>query len=399
MTPDLHQQLFRHVRPYRGGGLTSAAIAGLTATVVAAMAWAWWATLDEVARAPATLIASSRSQVVQVLDGGILEELRVTEGQAVRKGELIARLDAGRATAGVEEVGARVAGLKATIARLEAEIGLKPLVFPPEAQKNPELVRSQTVLLAKRQQALREDLATLNDVLQLALKEQTSYEQLVADGDAGGTELLRARRQVTDLRAQIANKRNKYLADSQGELTKAREDLAQIEQSLVQRGETLRTTQLHAPADGIVKNVRVTTLGAVLRPGDELLQIVPTGDKLTVEAKVRPSDIAFIKAGLPASVKLDTFDYTVYGTLPGEVSYVSPDSLRDETRDARSPADATYYRVLVTLPAETRTRKGHVLTVLPGMTGTVEITTGHRTVADYLLKPLRRGSAEALRER
>ena len=395
---ELQRQLFRHVRPYRGGGLAAAALVALAATVLVAIAWAWWATLDEVTRAPATLIASSRSQVVQVLDGGMLKELKVIEGQAVRKGELIALLDAGRATAGVEEVGARVAGIKANVARLEAEIGIKPLRFPPEVQREPELVQSQTRLMAKREQALREDLGTLNEALVLAQREQASFEKLVADGDAGGTELLRAKRQVTDLRAQMINKRNKFLADAQAELAKAREDLGQIEQSLAQRGETLRSTQLYAPADGIVKNVRVTTLGAVLRPGDELLQIVPTGEQLIVEAKVKPSDIAFIQAGLPAAVKLDTYDYTVYGSLDGVVSYVSPDTLRDETRDARA-VDAVYYRVMVTLPADPRTRKGRVLNVLPGMTGTVEITTGHRTVADYLLKPLRRGTAEALRER
>lgn len=391
----LHDQLFRHVQPYRGGGWAAAALVALAATVALAAAWAAWAELDEVTRAPAAVIASSRSQVVQVLEGGILQELKVHEGEQVRKGELIATLDAGRANASVGEVTARLSALKATVARLEAEIGLKPLNFPPEVKADVELVRGQTALMAKRQQALREEIAALDAALNLARNEQSAYEKLVAQGDAGNTELLRARRQVNDLSAQITNRRNKYLQDTQAELAKARDDLAQTLQSLAQRDESLKSTRIYAPADGLVKNVKVTTLGGVLRAGDELLQIVPTGDKLLVEAKVRPSDIAFIKAGLTGNVKLDTYDYTVYGSLEGRVSYVSPDALHEDTRQG----EVSYYRVLVELPVSPRTRKGRELTVLPGMTGTVEITTGRRTVADYLLKPLRRGVAEGLRER
>lgn len=391
----LHDQLFRHVRPDRGGGWATALLVALAAGVTAAALWAGWAELDEVSRAPAAVIPSSRSQVVQVLDGGILQELRVHEGQQVRKGEVIALLDAGRANASVGEMTARVSALKANVARLEAELGLKPLAFPPEVKTDAELVRDQTALMLKRQQALREDLGSLEAALRLARSEAEAFAGLVAQGDAGQTELLRAQRQVTDLSAQITNRRNKYQQDAQAELAKAKDELGQTEQNLVQRGESLRSTRILAPADGLVKNVKVTTLGGVLRPGDELLQIVPTGDKLLVEAKVRPSDIAFIRAGLPANVKLDTYDYTVYGSLAGEVSYVSPDALHEETRQG----EVSYYRVLVDLPVSPRTRKGRDLSVLPGMTGTVEITTGRHSVADYLLKPLRRGLSEGLRER
>lgn len=392
----LHDQLFRHVRPYRGGGLASRMLGGLALSIAVLATWSAWAELDEVARAPATVIAKSRSQVVQVFDGGVLKELLVQEGQRVRKGELIASLEAGRATASVEEVQVRVLGLKAAITRAEAELGLKPLKFPPEVLLNREMVRNQTEFMRKRQQSLHEDLAAVEAALVLAEREQSAYEKLFTAGDAGETEMLKARRAVTDLRAQITNKRNKYMQDVQGELTKAREDLSQIEQSLAQRDESLRSTRIYAPADGLIKNVRVTTLGGVLRAGEELLQIVPTGDLLQVEAKVRPSDIAFIKPGLPTAVKLDTYDYTVYGTVQGTVAYVSPDSLKEDTRQG----ETTHYRVLVDLPGDNvTTHKGRELTVLPGMTGTVEITTGHRTVADYLLKPLRRGMSEAMRER
>jgi adhesin transport system membrane fusion protein len=392
----LHDQLFRHVRPFRGGGLSALMLIGLTLTFGALMAWAAWAELDEVARAPATVIAKSRSQVVQVFDGGILKELLVHEGEQVRKGDLLATLDAARANASVGEVQSRVLSLKAAIARTDAELSGKPLQFPDDVQKDKQLIANQTELMRKRQQAMREDLAAVEAALQLARREQSAYEKLLAMGDAGESEVFRAQRIASDLQAQITNKRNKYLQDVQAELTKAREDLSQLEKSLEQRDETLQATRIYAPADGLVKNIRITTLGGILRAGEELLQIVPTGDRLQMEARARPGDIAFIRPGLPVSIKLDTYDYTVYGSIRGTVAYVSPDSLREENG---RQTDAAYYRLLVDLPPEVKTLKGRELNVLPGMTGTVEITTGHRTVAAYLLKPLRRGVSEALRER
>ena len=392
---ELKERLFARTEPLRVGRVYRVLLV-LSALLVVGAAWASWAKLDEQIRAQGTVIVSSRSQVVQVVDGGVLRKLHVREGDIVKAGDPIAELDTVRFEASSEEVAVKVVSLRGTVARLQAELeGRSEIRFPSEVLERPEVVSSQRSLFERRRQLQDEEQSAIAASLKLATEELQLLEELAKSGDAARAEVLKARRQVNELRATATNKRNAYRQEAQAELTKSRGELEQAEQVLTQRREALQSTRVRAPMSGTVKNVRITTMGAVLKSGDELLQIVPSDDPLIVEAKVKPADVAFVRNDLRANVKLDAYDYAVYGSLKGHVTYISPDTLKEE--DIRSEEDPTY-RVHIQIDEIPQDRK-HEIDVLPGMTATVEIITGERTVAQYLLKPLRRISSEALVER
>lgn len=392
---NLNERLFARTDPLEVHRIYRA-LAVIAGVVVVAWIWASWAMLEEQIRAPGTVIVSSRSQVVQVVDGGVLRKLHVREGDLVKAGDLIAELDTVRFEASSEEIAVKVISLRGTVARLQAELeGRDSIAFPKEVLDRPEVVTSQRNLFDRRRQLQEEELSAINGSLKLATEELDLLEELAKGGDASRSEVLKARRQVNELRATATNKRNGYRQEAQAELTKSRGELEQAEQVLTQRREALQSTRLRAPMTGAIKNVRITTLGAVLKAGDELLQIVPSDDPLIIEAKVQPADVAFVRNDLRANVKLDAYDYTVYGSLKGHVIYISPDTLEEE--DLRSEEEPTY-RVHIQIDEIPQDRK-HAIDVIPGMTATVEIITGERTVAQYLLKPLRRVSSEALVER
>lgn len=354
--------------------------------------WACLTSLEEQIRAPGTVIASSRSQVIQIVDSGTLQELKVKEGDVVKAGDLLALLDPTRYQASNDEIAAKAASLQANLDRLESELAGTTLKFSPRVSGYADLISTQRSLAAKRQQAQQEELSAIDQSRRLAQEELNSLLRLVRTGDASETEVLRARRQVNDLQAQRTNKRNAFRQEAQSEMAKTRTELDQTLQVLMQRSEAVASTFVKAPMDGIVKNVRFTTLGAVLKSGDELLQIVPSNDPLIVEAKVKPKDVGFLRIGLRANVKLDAYDYTRYGTLMGKVTYISADTLTENLQRDEQP----YYRVHI----ETKDPEGRLknLDVRPGMTSSVEIITGDRSVASYIIKPLRRGLDEALHE-
>lgn len=363
------------------------------AMIVVFSVWAAIASIEEQIRAPGTVIASSRSQVVQVVDGGSLKVLHVKEGDAVKAGDLIAELDPVRFQASSEEIAAKVASLEANLQRLDAELTGRPLAFSKDLARHTDILQSQIALHRKRRQAQEEELQALAQSAVLAEEELEALVKLAEAGDAGKSEVLKARRQLNDLRAQTTNKRNAFRQEAQLELAKTRAELDQTQQVFTQRSEALQSTYLRAPMAGVVKNVRMTTRGAVLKAGDELLQIVPSDDPLIIEAKVAPADVAFLRRGLPANVKLDAYDYTLYGSLKGKVVYISPDTLEEETRGEMRP----YYRVHIQTDSNSpKDRKP--LDVRPGMTAGVEIITGERSIANYVLKPLRRTVDEALHE-
>lgn len=367
----------------------------VAAAVVAAVAWAAWAELDIVTRAPGQVIASSRNQVVQAADGGVLEAMLVKEGMTVKRGQVLFRFEAGKATASHQESLGKAAALRGTVARLQAEVlGTEPRFADLEAF--PEVVRLQRSLFERRRNAIREELAAIEVSLELVEQELAMNLPLVQSGDVSRAEVLKLQRQVAELRGQITNRRNKYFQDAQADLNKAQEELDSVMQVLAQRREQLAYTEVHAPMDGIVRNVRLTTQGGVARPGDEILQIVPLDDALVAEAKVRPADIGFLKIGLPATVKLDAYDYAVYGSLEGQVSYISADTLMEETRGGEQP----YYRVQVRMQRDNLQAPGRArIDVQPGMTAQVEIKTGRQTVLRYLTKPLAKTLDESLGER
>lgn len=360
------------------------------------LVWANWAELDQITRANGQVIASSRNQVIQAPDGGVLAALPVREGAQVKRGELLARFDKTRTEAGYLESAAKAAALKATVARLNAEIFGGSPKFPPELAKYPEFRTTQLALFNKRRAAVREEIGALEQSWALIKAELDMNLPLLKTGDVSRAEILKLQRQAADIQGQITNRRNKYLQDTQTDLAKVQEDLAGVLQILAQRKEQLDYTEIRAPMDGVVRNVRLTTLGGVAKPGEEIMQIVPLNDDMIIEAKVKPADIAFVRPGLPASVKLDAYDYTLYGSLMGKVSYISADTLNEEVRGNDQP----YYRVQIKTRAHNLvSRRNQRIDIQPGMTATVEIKTGSNTVLRYLTKPITKTISESLGER
>lgn len=363
--------------------------------IIILVTWASFAKIDQVTRAKATVIASARTQEIQASDGGVLTEIAVKEGQDVKKGQLLVVLEEERAKAAVDNSASKTAALKAKLARLNAEIFEKPLKFPDDVQKYPEYIQNQTALYNRRRQAINEDVASLEKMLVLAEKELSMNEPLLEYGDVSQADVIKLRRQVADIEAQINNKRNKYFEEAQAEMTKAQEELDTELEQLRDRAQVLQEKRLMAPTDGKVKNINVTTIGGVVKPGEVIIEILPTSSDLIVEAKVKPGDIAYVKEGQDATVKLDAFDYSIFGAMTGTVSYISPDTLIEKTPKGDEP----YYRVQVVITgAEFKGREDEIV-IKPGMTASVDIKAMERTVLSYLTKPITKTLSEGLGER
>lgn len=371
-------------------------IALSAAVVVGFLLWSLWAELDQVTRASGQVIPSGRTQIVQSLDGGTIAEILVHEGDHVRKGQLLVRLDEVRLRAAVDESAAQVAAQRAKMARIEAELFNRPLVFPNEVAAHPEFIANQRQLYQRRREALQASIANLTAMQSLAQQELTMNLPLLQSGDVSRSEILRLQRNVADLRGQMATQRNDYLRELQSEYTLTEETLATSTQQLTQRQSALNGVELRSPADGVVVNIRVTTVGGVLQPGAEVLQVVPSGDKLIVEARIPPAEIAFVRVGQEASIKFDAYDSSVYGAAEGRVSYISADTLTEQTPQG----PYSYYRARLTADtSRLRPRPGERIALQPGMTATAEIVTGHTTVFRYLMKPILKTTSSSLGER
>jgi adhesin transport system membrane fusion protein len=368
-----------------------------SAFLIFLLVWSLFAQLEQISRAPGQVIPTGRTQVLQSTDGGVISEILVKEGDLVKRGQVLVRLDRVKIEAAVGETEGKVASLKSSMARINAELFNRPLVFPPDVQKFPDFVANQTMLYEKRRQALQDQLSSLQSMLALMQQELDMNLPLLKQGDVSRADVLRLQRGVSDIRAQIVNVRNKYLQDLQLEYTKTEEDLVTAREILAQRQDALKDTEIKAPTDGIVKNVRLTTIGGVLRPSDEVLSIVPTGDTLIVEAKMSPSDIAYVRKGQKASVKFDAYDSSIFGSAVGNVIYVSPDTLTEQGPQG----NLVFYRVHIAINTKTMKQyaNGEKVEIQPGMTATAEIETGKHTVFRYLTKPLSKTFGEAMTER
>lgn len=374
---------------------SSAAVLYLTVLFfLVAIVWASRATLDEVAVGPGRVIPSSRVQTIQNLEGGILAELAVTEGQIVEKDQMLVRIDDTRFTSSYREAHVKRLALLAAIARLTAESQGGQLVFPAEVRRAaPQLVRSETELFENRRRALEETLSGLRRSLELASQELRMTEPLVEQGAISEVEVLRLRRQVNELKTTIDDRRNRFRAEANEDLTKTRNELAQLAEASVAMADRVKRTVVRSPVRGVVKTIYATTIGAVIQPGANIMEIVPVEDTLLIEAQIRPEDIAFVHPGQDATVKITAYDYSIYGGLKGKVTHVSADSLLDEKRGV------TYYRVHVRTETALIEHRGKALPIIPGMVATVDILTGRKTVLDYLLKPVLKAREKALRER
>lgn len=356
--------------------------------------WAYFATLDEVTVGNGKVTPSSRAQLIESLDGGIINELLVHEGAIINKGQILARLDPTRFQSNYGEAAARVRTLRASSERLRAELTGAALAFSVDTLKEPELVARETQFYLSRRQNLNETVSNLQQSLKLVQQELRMTEPLVVKGAASQVEVIRLQRQVSDLRGKIDEARNQYAVRAREEQLKNNADLDAQLQVVSGKQDQLTRTTLISPVRGIVKDIQVSTVGGVLQPGGKLMEIVPIEEQLLIETRINPRDIAYIRPGLPATVKITAYDSSIYGNLNGEVETVSPDTLQDEVK-----RDQFYYRIYVrTNRADLTNKAGKSFPILPGMVASVEIKTGQKTVLDYLIKPLNKVN-EALRER
>lgn len=373
------------------------------ATLIAALVWAALFKLDEVTRGQGKVIPSSREQVVQSLDSGVLAELLVREGSLVEKDQVLLRIDDARSGAVYREAREKYLALLAQATRLRAEVTGSTPVFTAELKAEQALVQQELQAFNARRRALTESVRAVDMAMEAVQRELALTEPLVRQGVMSEVELLRLKRQLSDLMGQRAERQNRYATDANNELVRVNAELSQTKENASAREDAYRRTTLRAPMKGVVKNVQVTTVGGVIQAGQPILEIVPTDEEMLVEAYVKPADVAFLEVGQAAVVKLTAYDFNKYGGLDGVIEHISPDTLRDEKERARRPGtpielEEGLYRIMVRIADQDRERHGLRLELTPGMTAMVEIRTGQKTVLEYLFRPLQ-SLSQALRER
>jgi membrane fusion protein, adhesin transport system len=362
--------------------------------LIVLLIWAWLFNLEEVSTGTGKVVPSSKEQVIQSLEGGILTKLNVHEGQIVKAGQVLAQLDPTKLESNVGESESLLLSAQATAARLRAEVNGSALVFPSSVLKEPTLVKEETALYHSRVSNLNQSISGLQHALSLVEQELRMTEPLVAKGAASEVEVLRLKRQANELQNQINDARNQYLVKAREELAKANTDIETQSQVVKGKSDSLNRTIFKSPVRGVVKEINVMTLGGVIPQNGKLMTIVPLDEQLLIEARILPRDIAFIHPGQEALVKITAYDYAIYGGLKGHVTVISPDTLRDEVKQ-----DQVYYRVYIRTNSDKLTNKaGKNFSITPGMVATVDIKTGTKTVLDYLIKPFNKAQ-EALRER
>lgn len=355
--------------------------------------WAASFEIDQIVRAQGQIIPQEKTQVIQAADGGVIKELRVNEGETVIKGQVLAVLESDRARAGVEEISNRIAGFQISRIRAQAEaMGVQPK-FAQFAQSHPDLVSSQRALHVQNQTALLKDTEALAEQVRLAKTELDLVQRLFDRGDISRIELMRTQRGLVDAQQKLDTVQEKYKSDARRELAKIEEEITSQRSKLQERQSVLDHTEIQASLDGVVKSLRINTLGGVLRSGDELMQISPTTGGYIVEAKVNPADIGQLQVGMPVTVRLDAFDFSIYGSLSGKLTYLSADTLTEQGSDGRSQI---YYRAKVQIGAIPLTGRIQPADVKPGMTASLDILTGHRSVLTFITKPIVRAFSGAM---
>lgn len=361
--------------------------------------WAYNSHLEEIIRGQGTIIPSSREQVIQSIDPGNIQEMYVKEGDIVEKGQILLKLDDARSMALLRESQARVQNLEAISARLQGESRNEVPDFSKITDQ--DLVERETNAYNAKKTQRDQAIAGLRQSKGLLDREIAITKPLAKEGLVSNVEILRMERQSVELATQINERMNNYLAEANAELVKVESELDQAEETMSMREDPVTRSEIRAPVHGIVKNIKINTIGGVVNTGQDILEIIPLDDKLMVEAYIRPQDVAFLRPGMPVVVKVTAYDYAIYGGLNGVVKLISPDTLSNDTRrsELKLNPDETFYRILV----ETDTnylldKNNHKMEIIPGMVASVDIKTGEKSVFDYLIKPITR-MKQAMTER
>jgi membrane fusion protein, adhesin transport system len=387
------------------------------AFIIVAVIWANFAILDEVKRGNGKVIPSRQTQVVQTLEGGIVGTILVREGDIVNEGQSLMRIDDTKFASEFGEIRERRAAMAARVARLEAEaLGQQKLIIPPElAQIAPGAVAAERSVFDTRSRKVAQDIdvlaqdeTRLTESLKLLNRELELTKPLFQQKIVPEIEWVRLQQRETEMRGQlmgvqskILNIRTAFRSQADEDLAKSRGDLAALEENIKSAQDRVRRTEIKAPVYGIINKLNIVTVGAVVQPGANIMDIIPLDDTLLVEGRIRPADIAFIRPNQQAVVKITAYDPSVYGSLKGHVERISADTIFDEKGDRtdQQPRPETFYRVIVRTDKNFLGAAEHPLPIIPGMVTTVEILTGEKSVLDYLLKPARMLRDEALRER
>ncbi|WP_122415528.1 HlyD family type I secretion periplasmic adaptor subunit [Pseudomonas viridiflava] len=436
----------RHVEhrflPYRSAALADPSSRAMSLTVwiaaallLGALLWAGFAVLEEVTTGEGKAIPSSKVQVIQNLEGGIVSDIFVREGQVVDKGDTLLRLDDTRFMSSRSESEVDRLTLTAQVERLAAEAEGRALTLPAEVTSSaPQVAADEQALYESRQRRLASEQRTLNEQLRQKTQELAEFRSkqeqfrsslalvqqeldmsapLVSSGAVSPVEILRLKRNAVELRgsmnsntlaipraeaaiseikSRVQESELAFRADAARELNEKRNDLARISASRIAIDDRMSRTTVVSPVRGIVKTLKVNTIGGVVQPGSDLLEIVPLEDNLLIEAKVRPQDVAFLHPGQKAMVKFSAYDYTLYGGLPARLELIGADTITDDK-------DNSFYLIQVRTDSNHLGSDSRPLLIIPGMIATVDIITGEKSVLDYLLKPVLKARAEALRER
>lgn len=414
-------------------------LVAVTVLLLVALLWAALSKVDEVTHAEGQIIPSSQVQVVQNLEGGIVQEILVKEGDVVDKDQVLLRIDPTRFASSYQEGRLKYLALLAQVARLTAETQNQPLELPPEIEKEaPQLAGDARRLYATRQQELASGVQILEE--QRKQREQELFElqsragqlersyallrdehdrtaPLATEGVISQVELLRLKRQVNETRGdldgvrlrlpaarsaleeargKIEDVKIKFRTEAQGQLNDAKAELAATAQNNTAALDRVTRTAVRSPMRGTVKRLKVTTVGGVVQPGMDLVEVVPLEDTLLVEARVQPQDIAFLHPGQRAMVKLTAYDSTIYGALEAKLEHISADSITQEDKDG---GERSFFLIRVRTLDHGYLKDGESLPIIPGMTATVDVLTGRKSVLHYLLRPIARAQERALRER
>lgn len=363
------------------------------------LVWAYFASIEQNTIGDGKVIPSSQVKIIQSLDGGIISKIMVREGEIVNKDTVLMQLDKTRYQAEYDAGYAKYLTLLATLARLNAEANDDAAIrFPKELESYPDIIKRETKLFETRRASLRDEITLLQKNAEVSSKQLNMYAELLPKGYVSKLEYYRAQQALTEVKIKIIERRANYYEDVKTELTKTQGELETLREQIVSLKDKMQRTTLYSPVKGIVKNIDKVTVGGVVTPGEPIMSIVPLEDTLLIETRIQPSDIAFIKVGQSASVKITAYDFSIYGSLKGRVEYISADTI-EEKQPSAAATQTEYYIVNV------RTNKNYLGSeknkhlIMPGMTATVHIETGRKTVLQYLLKPLIKAKEEALRER
>jgi adhesin transport system membrane fusion protein len=369
--------------------------------VVSTGVWAALAPVDVITRAQGKVVPDGQEQVIASLEGGLLRAVLVREGDLVEIGADLVQLDPTRVAAQQNEGRARQLALLGAAARLSAEANGRALSVPTELRAagaaGAGIAAAESDALQARRRVLEDSVSVSRSNIVLLEQELATARQMAERGLMSEVEVMRLDRQRNELLMQVQERQNRFRQEAATDLVRVNGELAQIAPQQVAKVDAVQRTTLKSPVRGIVKNVRMTTVGGVVGAGAPIMEIVPQGDRVLVEARIAPADIGFVHAGLPVTVKLSTYDFYTYGGLEGTIEVISPDALGEDRPGATQ--DTTYYKARIRADAKRlHTATGHPLAVLPGMTASVEIRTGERSVLEFLVSPMLKGR-EAFRER